>query len=82
MGFDRGEVANILAAWPHTDNPDVQEDAVNNVLNNLLGYPHNQWRQWYRYSLATPEEIAQILARWRGDDLHDPRPHGTFDRLR
>lgn len=82
MGFERAEIAQITEAWPHAANPHDQEVAVNNVLNNLLRYPHGYRDQWSQYSSATPQEIAGILARWRGDDELDPSARGTFDRLR
>jgi hypothetical protein len=40
MGVTRGEMRAVLAAWP-SDSPE-QALAVNNALNNLLGYPHNR----------------------------------------
>lgn len=82
MGFSREEVSAIAQAWPHTDNPGEQDDAVNNVLNMLLGYPHRHWSRWPEYSSATPQDIARLLARWRGDNGFDSTPEGTFDRLR
>jgi hypothetical protein len=82
MGFTREEIAAIAAAWPDSTEPDEQDDAVNNVLNMLLGYPHGYESRWHEYSNATPAQIAQTLARWRGDDGFDGAAGGTFDRLR
>ena len=82
MGFDRAKIAEFLEAWPQTDDPHDQDIAVNNVLNNLLGYPHDRWASWPQYSSATPQEVATVLARWRGDDHFDPGARGMFDRLR
>ncbi|WP_156325868.1 hypothetical protein [Nonomuraea sp. SBT364] len=31
---------------------------------------------------ATPREIAQVLARWLGDDGYDETAKGVYDRLR
>ncbi|MFJ3339245.1 hypothetical protein [Streptomyces sp. NPDC086766] len=58
MGFTRDEIAAIAGTWPSYAEPDQQDDAVNNVLNMLLGYPHGYWSRWHEYSDATPEQIA------------------------
>jgi hypothetical protein len=81
IGLDRDEVAEVLAAWPGGD-ADTQDLAVNNVLNNLLGYPHHQWEILQQYVTATSADIAAVLAHWRGDEQFDPAPRGYFDRLR
>ncbi|MFJ5850253.1 hypothetical protein [Streptomyces sp. NPDC092903] len=82
MGFTRAEIAAIAASWPASSDPGEQDDAVNNVLNMLLGYPHGYDSRWHEYSAATPAQIAQTLARWRGDNAFDGTAKGTFDRLR
>ncbi|MGW1291048.1 hypothetical protein ACWD4N_47820, partial [Streptomyces sp. NPDC002586] len=81
MGFTRDQIAAIAEAWPSFSKPDDQDDAVNNVLNMLLGYPHGYESRWHEYSGATPEQIARVLARWRGEDDLDRTARGTFDRL-
>lgn len=82
MGFSRDEIAAIAAAWPTFPDPDAQADAVNNVLNMLLGYPHGHSARWHEYSEATPEQIALVLARWRADNDIDGTAEGTFARMR
>ncbi|NRQ32490.1 hypothetical protein HII36_11660 [Nonomuraea sp. NN258] len=83
MGFTREEISRIARTWPHTDDPGEQNNAVVNVLNMLLGYPHDHWHRWPEYSSATPQEIAQVLARRQDDGAaFDGAPKGTFDRLR
>ncbi|MEV7013011.1 hypothetical protein [Streptosporangium sp. NPDC051022] len=82
MGLTRGEIAAIAAAWPSSSEGGGQDDAVNNVLNMLLGYPHDHESRWHKYSSATPERIARVPARWRGDDGFDGTAKGAFDRLR
>ncbi|MFI6316277.1 hypothetical protein ACIBG8_02095 [Nonomuraea sp. NPDC050556] len=67
IGYTRDEIA----AWPDVD----AHDAVNNVLNMLLIYPHG-------HRLPAPgEEIAMALTRWRGEDTFDGSAKGGFDRL-
>jgi hypothetical protein len=41
----------------------------NNALNNLLGYPHGQWRQLARDVRGDEEAVAQALMAWR-DEAH------------
>jgi hypothetical protein len=82
MGLDRDTVAAVLAAWPGGDDANTQDVAVNNVLNNLLGYPPHQGEAWRQYITATRAEVAAVLARWRGDEQFDPAARGYFDRLR
>ena len=82
MGFGRDEIRAIAESWPDTESPEDQDDAVNNVLNMLLGYPHQKWSVWEQFSTAEPREIAEVLARWRDEPSLDPAAKGTFDRLR
>jgi hypothetical protein len=78
MGLDRNEVAGVLAEWPGTSNVEDQALAVNNVLNNLLGYPHGASEEtWRAYIVASPREVADVYARWRSDDGLDPSGNGT-----
>ncbi|QDF03971.1 hypothetical protein [Myxococcus xanthus] len=65
FGLDRAEVAAILASWPVWDDPAKQKLAINNSLNNLLGYPHKKWALWPQYISASPEEVKAVFARWR-----------------
>ena len=82
MGLERAEVAAVLAEWPGTTRSDDQVVAVNNVLNNLLGYPHAASEQtWRSYIEASPREVADVLSRWRADGDHDPSAEGYFNRL-
>jgi hypothetical protein len=80
MCWRRG--AAVLAAWPTGDDTDTQDLAVTNVLNNLLGYPHQEGKAWRQHITATPAEVAAILARWRGQERVDPAVRGYFNRLR
>ena len=66
-GLSRDEVAGVLANWPAGDQPADQDLAVNNVLNNLVGYPHGEWGAWPRYVSVDPEAVRAVLERWRGE---------------
>ena len=82
MGLERTEVEQVLETWPDARDLERQDTAVSNVLNMLLGYPHDEWRAWQTYISASPEEVGTVLARWRGDPALDESPRGFFDRLR
>ncbi|MFG2305284.1 hypothetical protein [Actinacidiphila glaucinigra] len=79
MGFTRDDIAAIAEAWPSFTESDVQEDAVNGVLSNLLGYPHGYRRRWHEYCSATLEEITRVHARWRGEDDVNRREQNNAD---
>ncbi|UYI17166.1 hypothetical protein [Myxococcus xanthus] len=71
FGFDRAKAA-ILASWPVWDDGKAQSRAINNTLNNLLGYyPHKKWALWPQYISASPEEVKAVFARWRKPPLED-----------
>ena len=81
FGFQREELRQIADNWPNWEDAEEQRDAVNATLNNLLGYPHNQWTVWHKYISPVAAEVAEVYARWRGDDTLDSSPRGYFDRL-
>lgn len=67
FGLKRDVVRRISAAAPDID--DSREDvavAINNAMNNLLGYPHNQEAVWSQYISASPAETNRIFSKWRG----------------
>ena len=77
FGVEREEVAAVLARWPQLDeSKDVDRSAVNNSLNNLLGYPHGCEAQWSAFIDAPPSEVARVLAKWRGN-----QPGSYFEAL-
>lgn len=47
------------------DDLKAQSVAINNSLNNLLGYPHKKWALWPQYISASPEEVDAVFKRWR-----------------
>jgi hypothetical protein len=55
--------------------PDIDESkeevrlAINNSLNNLLGYPHGQHSKWSKYITVPQAEVARILSKWRGEPV-------------
>jgi hypothetical protein len=73
--FSREELAQVLAAWPDavavgsgSSDPDrTQFVAVNNVLDNLIGYPHGKWdRLQVDLGGADQARLIVLLSAWRG----------------
>ncbi len=66
FGLERAEVGSIAdsltAATPITGNVAL---AINNAMNNLLGYPHGQGAAWSRWLSVTPAQLQVIFSRWQ-----------------
>jgi hypothetical protein len=78
FGVERSEVKIVLDAWPNIDETNESVFlAINNSMNNLLGYPHGLEREWSHYISAHPEDVARILQKWRGERISN-----YFDGLR
>ena len=84
-GFSRKQLAQVSDAWPEAvavgtlsaDPDEIQEVAVNNVLNNLIGYPHGQWdRLKQDLGGADEDRLIELLSAWRGEAVA-----GYFDAL-
>jgi hypothetical protein len=43
--------------------------ALNNAMNNLLGYPHGQDAAWPQWLSVTPEELQAVFMRWRASAM-------------
>jgi hypothetical protein len=80
-GMSRAEVGMLYERWPDRTNPELQDVAVNGVLNNLLSYPHRKEAVWSDFISVGPNRVASALMRWRGDDEFDSTPRGYFDRI-
>ncbi len=67
IGLGRDEIAEVVRQWPAGMETERADLAVNNVLNNLLGYPHCSEADWSSFISATQDVVAGLLARWRGE---------------
>jgi len=78
FGLNRNEVRAVIARWPVEDRSDEKAALViNNAMNNLLGYPHDQKEAWSKYISGSKEEVHAIFQKWR-----DPPADGYFDAIR
>ncbi len=66
FGVKRDEVRAIVSAWPAIDETNERSVlAINNAMNNLVGYPHGCNREWLQYISVSSTEVARILQKWR-----------------
>ena len=67
FGLTRQEVEQIVIDWAtvNKNSSDVIL-AINNSLNNLLGYPHKCDREWHDFISVDRQKLGTIYAKWKG----------------
>ena len=71
FGLHRQEVARIVAALPDIDDSDENVSlAINNAINNLLGYPHRDATAWRKFISVPETEVRRIYAKWRHEKMN------------
>ena len=67
MGVDVDEFLAIVNAWPDIDekNENIRM-AINNSINNLLGYHHGMRKRWHEVMPISLEEISRVFRKWKG----------------
>ena len=82
FGRYRNEVKEVMDSWSEIDpNSENTQIAINNSLNNLLGYPHKRFDIWSDYISVSPSEVAEIYRKWRSEDGLETGGHGYFNRM-
>lgn len=77
FGLERSEVRAISDAWPNRQAPPADVTiAVNNSLNNLLGYPHGQDSVWSHWMSANRDQLQNLF-----DRLRKAKQERYFDRV-
>jgi hypothetical protein len=67
FGLDRDQVRKIADDWPlATAPPENVVLAVNNSINNLLGYPHRKNNAWGKWISVDQNTIRDLFDRLRG----------------
>lgn len=61
VGIPRESVRLLAAKWQSSDPRDEDTDAVVNVLNNLLGYPHRKEAAWSSFISVHPSVVSTLL---------------------
>lgn len=78
FGLDREEIRAVVDRWPVDDRFDEKAAvAINNAMNNLLGYPHDQDEAWSEYISVSRDEVHAIFQKWR-----ESPAEGYFDAMR
>jgi hypothetical protein len=67
FGIARSDLAQVVASWPEIDEQaEAVHLAINNSMNNLLGYPHGCERAWPAFLSVPPHEVKRIYVKWCG----------------
>ena len=67
FGLTRSDVRAIADAWPNVELRSANVHlAVNNCLNNLLGYPHRQDSVWSEWISVNRRQLDDLFSRLRG----------------
>lgn len=66
MGIEVDAFKQLVQKLPHIDDTSEQVNiAINNAMNNLLGYPHGHHQHWEQYMPISLDEIERVLIKWR-----------------
>lgn len=75
FGVTRDEMACLVSHWPDIDERvDKVRHAINNAMNNMLGYPHGHHEDWDRHFPFGPRELFETFSAWKGS-----RPKSYFE---
>jgi hypothetical protein len=70
FGIEVAQLVAVVEAWPNIDDSDeVASLAINNSMNNLLGYPHGCHADWDKHMPIPLREIARVFQKWRGEPV-------------
>ena len=70
FGLSREDVQHVIDNWHNDKSSENVILAINNSMNNLLGYPHGKQRYWRDYISVTSEELSRIFAKWRQNSVN------------
>lgn len=80
FGCDIDCIREIVRDWPELNwNSKETHLAINNSLNNLLGYPHGHYDVWDEWIPDAPAAVSEALHRWRR--LDPPRSFSDAWRI-
>ncbi|OGJ48989.1 hypothetical protein A2229_00465 [Candidatus Peregrinibacteria bacterium RIFOXYA2_FULL_33_7] len=70
FGLDIDELKKIADKYPDVNQKNESVKlAINNSLNNLLGYPHQcTEEQWDKYISVKPDKLYEIFKKWRKEN--------------
>ena len=66
FGLTRNELKTIVSSFSDIDDSDkLTKRAINNSLNNLIGFPHKKEEFWNEYISVSPTELKRIFKKWK-----------------
>ncbi len=66
FGLTRQEVEKVVKDWELIDkDSSIVVLAINNSLNNLLGYPHKCEQELHDFISISRQELKTIFSKWR-----------------
>jgi len=66
FGLSKNQMLAIVERLPNIDDSDeLTIIAINNSLNNLLGFPHRNKKVWAKYISVKSNELSRIYNKWR-----------------
>lgn len=81
MGVYRAEAEEVAGAWSEPSGSGLTVITVNNTLNSLILYPHNQWKRLSEEISGSADDVAEALRAFRGADRRDDSVKGHFDAM-
>ena len=64
FGMSRRDVAAIADTWPPDERHEDVRLAIQNALNNLLGYPHGRMDAWSAHLQTTVTDVERVFTKW------------------
>jgi hypothetical protein len=73
FGVTREELRDIAARWPAVDDVANRQvaRAINDSMNNLLGYPHGEEEAWDDFIGVTRGVVRGIFRKWKDRHIRD-----------
>ena len=66
FGVDPDGVEEVISSWPNVDESEIPARlAINNAMNNLLGYPHRCGKYRSKFISVSEKEITRIFYEWK-----------------
>lgn len=66
FGLTRNELKTIISDLPDIDDSDkLTRRAINNSINNLIGFPHKKDQVWGEYISVSKSELEMIFKKWK-----------------
>ena len=69
MNVTPEEIKQMVKEWPEVNlSNDKVYYAINDSMNNLLGYPHSKQTIWDEYFAFPREEVKRVFRKWKDNN--------------